>query len=436
MPTNSSSFRCMHHIPARLPLASISTYSIFAPCGTYTSDRIAVPCSVTFELLFSSSSSDAVRTLWSWQACFGSSINSASCLWCPQSVPSSTVHVECSNSNSGLHLWPRLVAAILHPDSPTSCDDLVSMDCTCQVLLKAVVFLKTYLESCISSFFENSFRTFGTRSTWFQLQERVPLLVPALSINFGVVNHLARFICHLYCASSLPRSDYFALSSCAANCVRQNATLMSFGVGLCCVTRSHSCRTRLLRCWSWYTRECCPCEHVKSDSMTTSIAWCQLRTNGPLSPSCISSSRTSSMRDKREHTGRRPRTPFAFWSLLFHCFIVFRDRRSVRLQQLLVCSLPAHSSLTPSLPCQHFLLVLWSTLRQDFVLLTPSGASPLRQKPPYVKNVHPSDPLNFNRESMATSWLAASRSCYSSNSLLRIGLYADVTLNSCSSLLM
>ena len=128
----------------------------------------------------------------------------------------------------------------------------------------------------------------------------------------------------------------------------------------------------------------------------------------------------SSLRDKREHTGRRPRTlSFALWPLLFHCFIVFRDRRSVRLQQLLVCSLPAHSSLTPSLPCQHSLLVLLSTLRQDFVLLTPSVASPLRQKPPYEENVHPRDLLNFNCESMATSWLAASRSSYSSTSLLR-----------------
>ena len=58
-----------------------------------------------------------------------------------------------------------VVATILHPDSPTSCDDLVSMDCIYQVLLKAAVFLKTDLESCISCFFENSFRTFGTRST-------------------------------------------------------------------------------------------------------------------------------------------------------------------------------------------------------------------------------------------------------------------------------
>ena len=144
--------------------------------------------------------------------------------------------------------------------------------------------------------------------------------------------------------------------------------------------------------------------------------------------------RISSIRDKREHTGRRPKTlSFALWPLLFHCFIVFRDRRSMRLQQLLVCSLPAHSSLTPSLPCQHFLLVLLSTLRRDFVLLTPSGASPLRQKPPYVENVHSLDLLNFNCESVATSWLTASRNCYSSNSLLRTRLYADVTLNCCSS---
>ena len=60
--------------------------------------------------------------------------------------------------------------------------------------------------------------------------------------------------------------------------------------------------------------------------------------------------------------------------------------------------------------------------------LTPSGASPLRQKPPYVENVHPRDLLNFTRESMATSWLAASKSCYSSNALLRTGVFADVTL--------
>ena len=143
----------------------------------------------------------------------------------------------------------------------------------------------------------------------------------------------------------------------------------------------------------------------------------------------------SSMRDKREHTGRRPGTLFAFWPLLFHCFIVFRDRRSERLQQLLVCSLPAHSSLTPSLPCQHYLLLLMSTLEQDFSLLTPSGASP-RQKPPCVENVHPRDLLSVNREPMASSWLAASRSSYSSNSMLKTSLYADVTLNCCSSLLM
>ena len=137
------------------------------------------------------------------------------------------------------------------------------------------------------------------------------------------------------------------------------------------------------------------------------------------------------MRDKREHTGRRPRTlSFALQLLLFHCFIVFLDRQSVRLQRLLVCSLPAHSSP----PCQHFLLVLLSTLRQDFVLLTPSGASPLRQKPPYVENVHPRDLLSFSRESVTTSWLAASRSGYSSNSVLRTVLCADVTLNCCSSL--
>ena len=135
----------------------------------------------------------------------------------------------------------------------------------------------------------------------------------------------------------------------------------------------------------------------------------------------------------------RPRAPcfcFALWPLLLHCFIVFRDRRSVRLQQLLVCSLPAYSSLTPSLLCQHFLLVLLSTLRQDFVLLTHSGASPLRQKPTHVENVNPRDLLNFNCESVATSWLAASRSSCSSNSLPRTGLYADVTLNCCSNLFM
>ena len=114
---------------------------------------------------------------------------------------------------------------MLHPDSPTSCDDLVSMDCIYQVLFKAVVFLKTYFESYISCFFENSFRTFWNP---FDL---IPTIL-ASSINSGVVNHLARFICYLYCASSPPRSEYFALSSRAAKCARQNATLMSLGVGL------------------------------------------------------------------------------------------------------------------------------------------------------------------------------------------------------------
>ena len=41
---------------------------------------------------------------WSWQACFGSSIHSASCLWCPQSVSSNTVRVECSSSQFWLAL--------------------------------------------------------------------------------------------------------------------------------------------------------------------------------------------------------------------------------------------------------------------------------------------------------------------------------------------
>ena len=136
-------------------------------------------------------------------------------------------------------------------------------------------------------------------------------------------------------------------------------------------------------------------------------------------------------------SGRRPKTlSFVLWPLLFHCFIVFRDRRSVRLQQLLVCSLPAQSSLAPSLLCQYFLLVLLSTLRRNFVLLTHSGTPLLRQKPPYVENVHSRDLLYFYCESTATSWLAASRSSCSSNSLLRTGLYADVTLNCCSSLSM
>ena len=70
------------------------------------------------------------------------------------------------------------------------------------------------------------------------------------------------------------------------------------------------------------------------------------------------------------------------------------------------------------------------------MLLTPSGASPLRQKPQYVENRHPRDLSNFNRASLATSWLAASKSCCSSNSVTRTGLYADVTLNCCSSLFM
>ena len=33
------------------------------------------------------------------------------------------------------------------------------------------------------------------------------------------------------------------------------------------------------------------------------------------------------MHDEREHTGKRPRTLFAFWPLLFRCCIVFRHRR-------------------------------------------------------------------------------------------------------------
>ena len=135
---------------------------------------------------------------------------------------------------------------------------------------------------------------------------------------------------------------------------------------------------------------------------------------------------------KRENTLDRTLS-FALRPFLFHCFIFFRDRRSVLLQQLLFCSLPAHSSLIPSLPCQHFLLVLFSTLRQDLVLL-PSGASPPRQKPPHVENVHPRDLLNFNCESSATSWLSAFGCSYSFNSTLKTGFYADVTLNCCSSL--
>ena len=105
------------------------------------------------------------------------------------------------------------------------------------------------------------------------------------------------------------------------------------------------------------------------------------------------------MRDKREHTGRRPGTLFAFWPLLFHCFIVFRHRRSMRRQQSLVCSLPVHSSLTPSLPCQYFLLVLLSTLRQ-ICRAADSFGSITSATETSVENVHLRDPLNFNRESM------------------------------------
>ena len=100
--------------------------------------------------------------------------------------------------------------------------------------------------------------------------------------------------------------------------------------------------------------------------------------------------------------------------------------------------LSAHCRLTHLLH-HHFRVntsLLLSTLRQDFVLLTHSGASPPRQKPQHVENRHPRDLLNFNRESLATSWLAASKSCCSSNSVTRTGLYADVTLNCCSSLFM
>ena len=96
----------------------------------------------------------------------------------------------------------------------------------------------------------------------------------------------------------------------------------------------------------------------------------------------------SSIRDyKKLYIGIDPKTSsFVFWHLLLHLCI---DASFFRHSSLLV-----HSFLTPSLFCTHFLLVLLSTLWQDFVLLTPSGASPLRHKTPYEKNVHPRDVSN------------------------------------------
>ena len=95
----------------------------------------------------------------------------------------------------------------------------------------------------------------------------------------------------------------------------------------------------------------------------------------------------SPIRDKKVYIGIDPKTSsFVFWHPLLHLCI---DASFFRHSSLLV-----HSFLTPSLFCTHFLLVLLSTLWQDFVLLTPSGASPLRHKTPYEKNVHPRDVSN------------------------------------------
>ena len=63
------------------------------------------------------------------------------------------------------------------------------------------------------------------------------------------------------------------------------------------------------------------------------------------------------------------------------------SRQTISAASAVACLLMlAHSSLTQSLPCQHFLLL--SPLRQDLVLVTPSGASPLAQDthtPPYPR---------------------------------------------------
>ena len=140
-----------------------------------------------------------------------------------------------------------------------------------------------------------------------------------------------------------------------------------------------------------------------------------------------------SMRDKREHTGRllpdaivRSLTPPV---PLFHRLL----RLTVSAASAVACLLVAGSLLShTTTSCQYFLAVVDVETR----FRPADSASPLRQKPQYVENRHPRDLLNINRESLATSWLAASRSCYSYNSMTTTGLYADVTLNCCSSLFM
>ena len=83
------------------------------------------------------------------------------------------------------------------------------------------------------------------------------------------MNHLARFICPVLRLDLHNAVNTSHSAHVLSICVRQKATLMSLRVGLLFVIRSHSRRTRLLRCWI-LIRECCPCEHVTSDSMTTS----------------------------------------------------------------------------------------------------------------------------------------------------------------------
>ena len=80
------------------------------------------------------------------------------------------------------------------------------------------------------------------------------------------VPYIARFICHMYPASSSPRGGYIAIGSSCGSCACQNATLMS-----------HKASTRVCRPL-WFlidaalealdgSERCCACECIKSDSV-------------------------------------------------------------------------------------------------------------------------------------------------------------------------
>ena len=88
-------------------------------------------------------------------------------------------------------------------------DDAVAVDCSHRVRLKAVINLVTYLECCIPCFFENL-----SLCSWKRRDAR---LVP----------YIARFICHMYPASSSHRGGYIAIGSSCGNSAFQNATLIA-----------------------------------------------------------------------------------------------------------------------------------------------------------------------------------------------------------------